>query len=34
MKYLSFATGLLILGIAVATAARVDFAVVQFGSGS
>jgi len=33
MKNLSLATGLLLLGFAVATPARADFAVVQFGGG-
>ena len=33
MKNLSFATSLLVLGVAFATPARADFAVVQFGSG-
>ena len=33
MKYLSVAIGVLMLGFAVATPARADFAVVQFGNG-
>jgi hypothetical protein len=33
MKKLGFATSLLMLGFVVATPARADFAVVQFGSG-
>jgi len=33
MKYVSFATGLLMFGFAVATPAHAVFAVVQFGSG-
>ena len=33
MKYLSVATGLLMLGFIAATPAHADFAVVQYGSG-
>jgi hypothetical protein len=33
MKRLAFAAGLLVLGIAAATPARADFAVIEFNSG-